>query len=94
MTDLHVTDVRLTPAGPRDRDTGLLGYIELVLNGTLALDGVTLRCTAAGRRYLSFPARTDRAGERHHYARPLGEGARLELERQVLEALQLEEVGE
>ncbi len=89
MSALQVTDVYLTPARPRERDTGLLGYIEFVPNGTVALEGVTLRRTAAGRRYLCYPARTDRAGGRHPYVRPLGERVRRDLECQVLRALGL-----
>ena len=88
---LHVTDARLTPARPRDRDTGLLGYVELVLNGTLAVDGVTLRRSSDGALYVAYPARTDRAGARHPYIRPLDESARKDVEGQVLAALGLEE---
>ncbi len=88
---LRVTGVRLTPGRPKDRDTGLLGYVELVLNGTLAIDGVTLRRSSDGALYVAYPARTDHTGGRHPYLRPLGEDARLALERQVLEALGLEE---
>ena len=89
MTGLHVTDAHLTPAHHRDRDTGLLGYVEFVLSGTLAIDGVTLRRSADGALYIAFPARTDRAGDRHPYIRPLGEAVRRDVEGQVLRALRL-----
>ncbi len=91
---LRVSDVRLTPAGPRDRDTGLLAYIEVVFNGALAIDGVTLRRSSDGALYVAYPARTDRAGGRHPYVRPVGESARRDVEGQVLRALGLEGTAE
>ena len=89
MNGLHVTDAHLTPARPRDRATGLLAYIEFELNGTLAVDGATLRRSAEGAEYVCYPARTDRSGARHPYVRPVNDAARRDLECQVLRALGL-----
>ena len=74
--------------------SGLLGWVTVVVNGTVSLDGLTLRRSEAGRPFIAYPARTDRRGGRHPYIHPLGEAARVELERQVLAALGLEEVAQ
>jgi hypothetical protein len=63
--------------------TGLLGYLS-VNYGQLILDGIVLRRTAAGRFALSFPVRTDRAGQRHSYIRPVDDAARQAIERELL----------
>ena len=85
----RVTDVRLTRASWPDQQRGLLGWVSLVLDDALALDGVALRRTRDGRRTLSFPARRDREGRQHPYVRPLSTEARSAIERQVLDALGL-----
>lgn len=73
--------------------TGMLGFLS-VEYGDLILDGIVLRKTAEGRYALSFPARTDRAGRRHSFIRPVDDGARKEIERQVLGQLgQREDLG-
>ncbi|MBZ0154103.1 MAG: hypothetical protein K8J09_21470 [Planctomycetes bacterium] len=61
----------------------MLGFIS-VTYGTLVLDGICLRRTAEGRYTLSFPARTDRAGRRHPYIRPVDDSVRQEIEREIL----------
>ena len=92
MSDcLWVSNVRLTAAPERQVAEGLVGYISFVVNDALVVDGVALRRSGEGRPYLSYPQRTDRAGARHAYIRPLGAAAHAELERRVLEALGLEE---
>ncbi len=78
-----IVHVRSWTAGTdEDRRTGLLGFVALQL-GPLAFDGVTVRKTAAGRLTLSFPSRTDRAGRRHPFIRPLDDDARREIETDV-----------
>ncbi len=90
MSDrLWVSNVRLTAAPEQQVAEGFVGYVSLVVNDVLVLDGITMRRSAEGRPYLSYPQRTDRVGARHPYIRPLGEAARVELERQVLAALGL-----
>jgi hypothetical protein len=66
-----------------DIESGLLGYISIEF-GPLILDGICLRRTADGRFTLSFPARTDRAGKRHSYIRPVDDAARKAIEREIL----------
>ncbi len=63
--------------------TGLLAYIS-VEHGHLILDGITLRRTTDGRFVLSFPARTDRAGRRHPYIRPVDDEARRQIEAEIM----------
>ena len=88
---LLVTEVRLTAASCAEAQSGLIGYVSCIVNGNLYLDGVTLRRTVDGRLALSFPARTDAAGKRHFYVRPLDDRARRDIEHQVLRALGFEE---
>ena len=88
MTDLEIrirTWVRATDTEIR---SGLMGYI-MVEYGTLVLDGIALRRTTDGRLVLSFPARTDGAGRRHPYIRPIDDEAR-----RVIEAAILGELGQ
>ena len=77
------TWVRATDAEIR---SGLLGYLS-VEYGDLILDGIVVRRTADGRFALSFPARTDGAGRRHSYIRPIDDQARRGIEAMILEEL-------
>ncbi len=88
----RISRVRLFPGSLRDVQAGLLGYVSLVLDDAIELDGLTLRRTRGGRPALSFPARRDREGREHHYIRPLNGRVRREIERQVLHELLGEEV--
>ena len=63
--------------------TGLLGYLS-IFYGEMVVDGITLRRTVDGRFVLSFPARTDRRGQRHAYVRPVDDDARRAIERELL----------
>ena len=85
-----VSGLVFTPASERDREAGLLGWIALVLNGALKLDGLAVRRTRGGRLRLSYPARRDGHGHLHHHVRPLDDAARRDLEGQVFELLALE----
>ncbi len=91
MADLLVADARLTWASPRHQDDGLLGWVRVVLDGGLALDGLSLRRTLNGRMVLAFPSRRDGAGRSHAYIRPVDNDVRVSFERQVFEALGVEE---
>lgn len=64
---------------------GLLGFLSLEY-GQLILDGVVLRRTARGKLTLSYPARTDRAGRRHAYIRPIDDEARIQIEKAIFDA--------
>jgi hypothetical protein len=44
---------------------GLLGHLTCETADGLAIDGIALRRSRAGRLYLAFPARVDRIGRRH-----------------------------
>ena len=82
-----ITEVTFSPSTAGDRRAGLLGWVTFVLNGAIKIDGVTLRRTRDGRLTLSYPARRDRDGVEHFVIRPLGDKARVEIERQVFLAL-------
>ena len=80
-------------ASDDDVRSGLLGFLSVEF-GPWIFDGITLRRTAEGRFTLSFPARTDRAGRRHSYIRPVDDAARRLIENEILGQLgQREDVG-
>ena len=91
MADLQavqlITAVGFTRADAVHVRQGLLGYITCVFAGTLLLDGITLRLTAAGRPTLSFPVRRDGRGKQHPYFRPLNTDARKTIEAAIFRAL-------
>lgn len=87
---LEVTEAWLTPALLRDRRRGLLGYVRCVLNGSVVLDGITVRRTLDGRLTLSFP----RGRGQRPPVRPLDDEARRALERGILGAIGLGAGGE
>lgn len=88
-SSLQIGDVRFTSSAS-DR-SGLLGWVSLTLNDSVRLDGLALRRTLRARLTLSFPVRKDRSGNKHPLVRPLDNETRVEIERQVFEALGLEE---
>ena len=93
MADHEVRVRTWVRASDDDLKSGLLGFISVEL-GNLILDGICLRRTAAGRFALSFPARTNRAGRRHSYIRPVDDAARKAIEREILGQLgQREDLG-
>ena len=83
MVDHEVRVRTWVKASEAEIRTGLLGFLS-VTYGNLVLDGICLRRTSAGRFGLSFPARTDRAGRRHSYIRPIDDTARQAVEREIL----------
>jgi hypothetical protein len=87
-----VTRLRFSRASQADIQRGLLGYIAVVVNDALAIDGITLRRTAGGRVALSYPARRDTANRQHALIRPL-DRVRSEFECQIFAALALEQGG-
>ena len=81
---IRVSDVHLVRGTPTDAARGLLGYLGVTVNGSLRIEGLTLRRTRSRRLTVSFP--------RHRGGfRPLDDDARREMERQVLEHLGLTE---
>ncbi len=87
MTRILVTDTTFTPAPDRDRERGLMGYLQVTLNEAVVLDGLTVRITVDGRRYLAYPSKSGRNGARHPYVRPLNEGVRETLQQQAFQLL-------
>ncbi len=85
----QVTVTRLTPAPPSEKARGLLAYMTITL-GAVHVDGVTLRRTADGRRYLAFPERIDRSGQRRPLVWPLDAATRIAIEAAVFRALGLQ----
>jgi DNA-binding cell septation regulator SpoVG len=89
--NLHISNLRFAEASEADQHRGLLGFVRLVVNDALVLDGITLRRTAGGRMAISFPSRRDARGGQHYFVRPTDDMVRLDLERQVLEALHIKQ---
>ena len=84
---IAVSEVSFTSASREERRTGLLGWVAVVINGALKIDGLTVRQTREGRLALSFPARRDRQDRVHFVVRPISDEARRTIERQVLAQL-------
>lgn len=91
--NLMVDDIQFKAAGPAERRTGLLGWASFRLDGSLEVNGVTVRHTRDHRITISFPARYDRQGNKHFVLRPLHERARRAIERQLLDALGIDTQG-
>ena len=91
MTNIEITSVAFTTASAAHVRAGLLGWVNLVLNDTLLVDGVTLRQTVDGRLTLSLPERRDAKGRKHAVLRPVDDEARLLFERQVFAKLGIEQ---
>jgi hypothetical protein len=89
MSAIALSDVRYVPAASADAARGLLGFVSLTVDGTLRLDGIALRRRLSGELALSFPTRTDRAGKKHAYIRPVDDAARRAIEADVIGALGL-----
>jgi len=77
------------PAPPELRRDGLLGWVSFEFGGGLVVEGVGVRRTLEGRLRLSFPTRTDRSGRKRAVLRPASDEARREIERAVLDQLDL-----
>ncbi len=89
---LHIGGLRFTEASEADERTGLVGWIRLVINDAIVLDGIALRRTLDGNRLtLSFPARRDGSGRQRFFSRPISDDVRREVERQVFEHLQIKQ---
>ena len=91
MSEMRISNLQFKSARISDAESGLLGWISCSINGTLRLDGIAVRRTLDGRLALSFPARRDEAGRQHAYVRPLDDTGRRDFERQVFQALGIED---
>lgn len=85
--NIIVSEVRFTAAPQGDVDSGLLGFVDFVLNGSIRLSNISLRRTRDGRLALSYPLRRDSVGHDHFVVRPIHDEAREQLERQIIGAL-------
>jgi hypothetical protein len=83
----HVSEVRFLPADDDLRATGLLGWVSILLDGRLRVQGIGVRRTQSGRPALSFPFRDDGYGKRWHYIFPIDEQTRSSIVRQVFAQL-------
>ncbi|MCB9833792.1 MAG: septation protein SpoVG family protein [Planctomycetes bacterium] len=89
---ITITDLQFTRA-PRLHHIGIIGFVRCTANGGLALDGIAVRRRAEdGRLTLSFPARKDERGKLHHHFHPIDDATRIEIERQILDGLGLNNV--
>ena len=91
FAQIKISDVKFTAAREDEAATGLTGWVTCTLNGNIRFDCIAVRRTADGRSVLSFPAHHDSAGRRHFYVRPMDNIARMEIERQVFQALGLKD---
>lgn len=83
---LTLTTVAYTRAPDRLRASGLRGFVRIVVNNGLVIDGVQVRETLDARLILSWPERKG-SNSRHRIVHPADGGARAHLERQILDAL-------
>jgi hypothetical protein len=83
----QLDEVRFVHAPPQYRESGLYGWLTFEFNGSVVLDGVTLRRTADGRYCIGYPARRDGRGRDHHFVRPFDATARAAIEAQILSDL-------
>jgi DNA-binding cell septation regulator SpoVG len=90
---VNVSAVRVKWAPENVRRSGLLAWLEVVLDDVLELDGLALRRTTSGDLSVTYPTRRDGAGREHTLVRPLGEAMRRAIERQVVEMIDLEAGG-
>ena len=84
---IEVSDVRFRSASREQVNTGLLGFVTIILADAIEVGGIALRKTADGQRVLSFPCRTDRRAEPRYVVRPVSDAIRRHIEREVFAAL-------
>ena len=90
---LTISNVRFTAALELDRQTGLLGWISCDLDG-LHFDGLTLRRSNHGRRYIAYPSRSSSGGHKYAVARPIIPELAVAIEERILAVLQAQGVAQ
>jgi len=80
---VRIADVRIVPAGPGERSTGLIAYVGLRV-GELFVDGLRVVRTRDGQVRVLFPTRVDRRRTRHHVVRPARDDVRQAIEDRIL----------
>ncbi len=83
---LCITEFAFTPAPRSLRATGLLGFLRLVLNDTVVIDGITIRRTLQGTIVVSWPEH-HRRGASRRVVHPRDEDSRAFIEREILRVL-------
>jgi DNA-binding cell septation regulator SpoVG len=83
--------ITITPAPFEHRSDGLVAFVAVTLNGSLRIDGITVRRSLTGRLYVSFPRHRNSRGEEQFVVRPLDQETTAHLESQILAAFQTEE---
>ncbi|MBK9386494.1 MAG: septation protein SpoVG family protein [Planctomycetes bacterium] len=84
---MRITTTSFTPGTDQDRLSGLLGFVAVIIDALLVIDGIAVRRTRSGSLTLSFPAPTSTSGRRRELVRPVDAAAREQVERAVLEAI-------
>lgn len=93
MPELHVTQVRISRVAAAHRERGLLAFAACRLNSAIEIGGLRVVRSKSGTIGILFPAREDRRGRRHALVRPVTPEARAAIERAVLAAVELSELG-
>ena len=86
-----ITEIKFKSSNAEEKDGGLIGWVSLVLNGSIKIDGISLRRTADDRLTLSYPTHRDGAGHQHYYVRPLTDVIRREIEHEVFTAMGIDQ---
>ena len=87
MRDLVVRVLSFHPAPTLDRALGLVGWVNITIDGLWRIDGIVVRRSSAGHVYVTVPERVDHSGRRHRTIGPVEPWARREVERQILAQL-------
>lgn len=80
---LLVSHLQVVPADSTSRDQGVIAWLSFAVGDGLLIDGVAFRMVD-GRPAFTWPGRYDRVGILRHAVRPLSDGARREIETQLL----------
>jgi DNA-binding cell septation regulator SpoVG len=86
-----LSEIKFTPASFEQRSDGLVAFVAVTLNGSLRIDGITVRRSLTGRLYVAFPRHRDSRGEEQYVVRPLDQETTAHLESQILAAFHMEE---
>lgn len=84
---MSISELRFTRANDEMQRTGVLGFVKLVVDRWLVLDGIAVRRTAQGAFVLAFPERRDKSGRSHPIVHPIDDESREQIEQLVLDQL-------
>lgn len=80
---LHIGEIQIRWASTLERETGLIGFVGLTIEGRIRVDGLTIRRARSGGTYIAYPHRKDRLGRERPWMFPIDDEARVEIERAV-----------